>query len=188
MCQIIVGTEEHVKTIRMMNAVRDDLQSDNEFALITSGSFGEGLEMRGSDLDMMMVVKDIEVCEDANVGYKNNTIYFIMDTDNTLPGFVKLRLVQSNVASIFEMCEEIGSDYYIPNYSLRDRFVNKDFPIVHGPSNVFLRAKSYNMLGILFQLVGDTESARHAFELSYTLYPDPKENDALRRLSLIGGT
>ncbi|VDI46964.1 Hypothetical predicted protein [Mytilus galloprovincialis] len=53
-------------------------------------------------------------------------------------------------------------------------------------ANVCQRAISYNMLGILFQLVGDTESARHVFELSYSLYPNPKGNDALRRLSLIG--
>lgn len=53
-------------------------------------------------------------------------------------------------------------------------------------ANVFQRAKSYNILGILFQLEENTESARHIFELSYDLYPDPKVNDALRRLSLIG--
>lgn len=49
MCQNIVGTADYVKQIRLMNAVRDNLTSNNFGTYITSGSFGEGLEMRGSD-------------------------------------------------------------------------------------------------------------------------------------------
>lgn len=45
-------------------------------------------------------------------------------------------------------------------------------------------AISYNMLGISFQLIGDTESARQAFWQSLEIYPYP--NDASRRLELIG--
>ncbi|XP_063416456.1 uncharacterized protein LOC134698095 [Mytilus trossulus] len=61
LCQNIVGSEEHVKTIRMMNTVRDHYQSNEKCIMITSGSFGEGLEMRGSDIDIMLVRNDMEI-------------------------------------------------------------------------------------------------------------------------------
>ncbi|CAG2197153.1 unnamed protein product [Mytilus edulis] len=91
MCQNIVGSEEHVKTIRIMNNVRDNLQSDNRCTLITSGSV-EGLKLQGSDLDLMKVIKDTKVCEDTNVYFEDNT-YFIVETEDTQPGYTQLRLV-----------------------------------------------------------------------------------------------
>lgn len=47
-------------------------------------------------------------------------------------------------------------------------------------------AISYDMLGIAFQLIGDTESARQAFIQSLEI--DPYQNDSSRRLELIGKT
>ena len=37
-----------------------------KFLQITSGSFGEGLEMKGSDIDTMYVQRDVRVYEDIN--------------------------------------------------------------------------------------------------------------------------
>lgn len=53
-------------------------------------------------------------------------------------------------------------------------------------ANNFQQAQSYKMLGITFQLLGDSESAKQAFLRSLELFPDPTLNDASRRLSLIG--
>ena len=47
--------------MRLMNAVMDSVSSDKDLTEITSGSFGEGLEMRGSDIDMMKVLHGFEV-------------------------------------------------------------------------------------------------------------------------------
>ncbi|CAG2192897.1 unnamed protein product [Mytilus edulis] len=52
-----------------LNAVRDNLQSNKDVTFITSGSFGEGLEMRGSDLDVMVVQKRFDVCEELKSRY-----------------------------------------------------------------------------------------------------------------------
>lgn len=49
----------------------------------------------------------------------------------------------------------------------------------------YQQALSYKMLGIHFQLLGDSESAKQAFMQSLELYPDPTLNDASRRLLLI---
>lgn len=91
MCQNIVGTEEHVRIIRMMNAVNDHIASSEAMTIITSGSFGEGLKMRGSDIDGMAVEKGIEVCEDIKVRFDPNISYFSIETDDVKPGFTQLR-------------------------------------------------------------------------------------------------
>ncbi|XP_071127459.1 uncharacterized protein [Mytilus edulis] len=132
LCQNIVGIEKHVKTLRMMNTVRDNLQSNNEWTYITSGSFGEGLLMRGSDFDVMGVVKLIEVCEDTHIDFNADTIRFTMEMEDTQAGFTKLRLVYSNDFNILKVCNEIGGDFYFSN-AFKQRYSTNGFPTVHGP-------------------------------------------------------
>lgn len=86
LCQNIVGTEEHVKPLRLMNKIRDNIQSNNTCTLITSESFGEELEMRGSDLDIMVVWKQIEVCESPHFDFNAGKIHFTIELEDTQPG------------------------------------------------------------------------------------------------------
>jgi hypothetical protein len=44
-CRHIVGSEETVKTKRTFNTINDNLSVSELIIQITSGSFGEGLEM-----------------------------------------------------------------------------------------------------------------------------------------------
>ncbi|CAG2225905.1 unnamed protein product [Mytilus edulis] len=92
-----------------MNNVRDNLQSNKIQTSITSGSFGEGLQMRDSDFDVMWVVKVIEVCEDTHNDFNADTIRFTMEMGGTQPGFIKLHLVHNNYWSILKDCNEIES-------------------------------------------------------------------------------
>ncbi|XP_052076235.1 uncharacterized protein LOC127714233 [Mytilus californianus] len=133
MCQKIVGTEEHVKTIRTMNAVRDNLSSIGKRTDITSGSFGEGLEMRGSDLDLMRVMICYEVCENTNITFDPDKTYFKMTTEDTQLGFTLLRLVHCHEDYIFKLCEQIGGEYYFSNIYIKQRLSNKHIPNIHGP-------------------------------------------------------
>ena len=52
-CHHVVGSEEAVKTRRMFHTMGDNLFHNEVFSKITSGSSGEGLEMKGSDVDVM---------------------------------------------------------------------------------------------------------------------------------------
>ncbi|XP_071124289.1 uncharacterized protein [Mytilus edulis] len=131
LCQNIVGTEDHVKTIRMMNTVRDDVHSNKNCTIITSGSFGEGLEMRDSDVDIMFVMKELMVSEDTPVYFNADTIYFTMDTDYIQPGYTKLRLEHGKVPC--EACEKTGSNFYFSNLSFKRHFSSEIFSTLHGP-------------------------------------------------------
>lgn len=52
-------------------------------------------------------------------------------------------------------------------------------------ANHWLKAFSYNIQGISFQLLGDIESARQALMQSIELYPSTEDNVAYQVLSLI---
>ncbi|XP_052077029.1 uncharacterized protein LOC127715050 isoform X1 [Mytilus californianus] len=133
LCQNVVGTEKHVRTLRMLNNIRDNLQSNKRRIMITSGSFGEGLRMRDSDLDLMAVLKNIEVREDTHIYFNTGKIHFTMELKDTQRGFTKLRLVHSNDRSILKDCIDIGSDFYFSNLSFKQRFSNEFLSTVHGP-------------------------------------------------------
>ncbi|VDH98713.1 Hypothetical predicted protein, partial [Mytilus galloprovincialis] len=133
MCQNIVGSEERIKTIRMMNTVRDNLTRSNIGTIITSGSFGEGLEMRGSDIDIMFMLPYVEIVENMEIPFNLNKIYFVIETYETQPCFTKLRLIFSEEFKILKLCEKIGSEYYLSNVYIKELCLNKSCPIIHGP-------------------------------------------------------
>lgn len=84
--------------------------------MITSGSFGEGLIMRGSDVDVMGVVKLMKVCEDTHIYFNADKIRLSMEMEDTQPGFTKLRIANSNDWSISKHCNNIGSDFLLFKY------------------------------------------------------------------------
>ncbi|VDI58738.1 Hypothetical predicted protein [Mytilus galloprovincialis] len=116
-----------------MNTVRDHLKGDKQYTIITTDSFGEGLQMKGSDVDVMFVMNNMEVSEDTHIYCKVDGIYFTMEIEDTQPGFTKLRLAHCNYQNIFEDCEEIGSNFYFSNSSFKQAFKNNTLPTVHGP-------------------------------------------------------
>lgn len=132
MCKHIVGTEEQVKTVRMMNTVRDNLRSNKDWTVITSGSVGDGLQMRGSDLDIMMAIKYIEVCEETNIPFNPDAIYLAIEIEDTLPGFTKLRILNCIDLSFLKDCEKIGIKHFFVN-SFKEVFLNKFITTIHGP-------------------------------------------------------
>lgn len=115
LCEHIAGNEDYVERIRLMNTIRDNLSNGENDTIITSGSFGEGLEIIGSDLDIMHVLREYDVFEEANIQINRNTAQFLMETENTQPGFVQLRFLHSNDKCILELCENIKSHKYFSN-------------------------------------------------------------------------
>ncbi|CAG2214389.1 unnamed protein product [Mytilus edulis] len=122
MCQNIVGTEDHVKQLRLINTVRDNLSSDEKMTFITSGSFGEGLEMRGSDLDIMFVLKDMKI-QDVKSSSHKKIRYWTMDTDDVKAGFTKLYCENTcgmSNRTLEEVNENSDADFSAYNLNLAD--------------------------------------------------------------------
>ncbi|CAC5424861.1 unnamed protein product [Mytilus coruscus] len=90
--------------------------------------------MRGSDIDLMGVLKFIEVCENIHVPINHAKAYFTMDIDDSQPGFTRLRLIHcNNKFKVLEDCEEIGGEFYFSSIRIKRRFLNPFGLIIHGP-------------------------------------------------------
>lgn len=75
MCHHIVGKEDHIKQIRLFNAAGDNLTYNELIRTIASGSFGEGLQLRGSDIDIVLF-------HNVQPRFLPSMSYLSMDTDN----------------------------------------------------------------------------------------------------------
>ncbi|CAC5388222.1 unnamed protein product [Mytilus coruscus] len=90
LCQRI-GSEEDVKIRRLAFVIRD-IGRNNTF--ITSGSKGEGLNLNGSDIDVMFIDRCAQVYEsEAEVVIEGKRLPFIMYTEDTPPCFTQLYLL-----------------------------------------------------------------------------------------------
>ncbi|CAC5406422.1 unnamed protein product [Mytilus coruscus] len=134
LCENIVGTKNHVKTIRLLNTIRDNGTSTESEASITSGSFGEGLEMRGSDLDMMASSKFIEVYADEKTTHNSMLTYYKMETDDVKPGFTQLLSETNGKKALFQFCEELNGKHFLSSTLFKQfHSYNIDGAIIHGP-------------------------------------------------------
>ena len=133
-CHHVVGTEETVQTRRMFNTIMDNMYHDEVYNQIISGSSGEGLEMKGSDLDIMLVFKDVNVYENVNTARLNSAETCVaIEMDDSKIGFSHLRLIHCNNESISKMCTNIGNDLYLSNQLCKSNSMNKFAEVVHGP-------------------------------------------------------
>ncbi|XP_063414859.1 uncharacterized protein LOC134696836 [Mytilus trossulus] len=133
MCQNIVGSENHVKNLRLRNTVRDNMTSEKFITYITSGSFGEGLELRGSDLDVMHVNKKMEVYENVQTSLNSNVLYLSMETDDVKAGFAQLQVKQNYSPSLVESFEEHNGKHYISNTLYKEALERDSNNVIHGP-------------------------------------------------------
>ncbi|XP_052086502.1 uncharacterized protein LOC127723809 [Mytilus californianus] len=91
LCQKI-GSEEDVKARRITSIVCDI--GSGRFRPIRSGSNGEGLNLKGSDVDLMMISSEFAVYEYfSDMPAQNQKIPLVMDTDDTQPCFTKLKIL-----------------------------------------------------------------------------------------------
>ncbi|XP_071150194.1 uncharacterized protein [Mytilus edulis] len=92
LCQKI-GSEEDVRNRRLAYCISDILEI-SEDGKIYSGSKAEGLDLKGSDLDVMFIDTNYKVYEsETEVILDGLTIPLIMNTEETQPCFTQLRLL-----------------------------------------------------------------------------------------------
>ena len=133
-CHHVVGTEQTVQTRRLFNTIIDNVVHAELYYQKTSGSSGEGLDMKGSDLDIMIVFKYVNVYENVNTASLNSAETCVaIEMDDSKIGFSHLRLIHCNNESISKMCTDIGNDLYLSNQLCKSHIMNKLADVVHGP-------------------------------------------------------
>ena len=122
----VVGTEEMVKVrqdfCRIYDCIQSTTDSYNDNVYYT-GSKAEGLDLPGSDHDVMMDINNqanlliIQKLQDAPTSVHNNVFY--MKTENVSPCFAMLRSVnQVQHGLLFDACQLIDNAMYLSSYLL----------------------------------------------------------------------
>ncbi|CAC5407090.1 NIM1 [Mytilus coruscus] len=132
----IVGSKEVVRTRRYIFTAKDIVESNNSVTLVSSGSKAEGLDLKGSDYDQMIHPNVIRVYESLkDVQYDQSKLLLVMETNDTKPGFTKLKTVNKlylDIDMIHDWCETMGEETYISSKRCREQNL-KDGMIIHGP-------------------------------------------------------
>ncbi|XP_063447769.1 uncharacterized protein LOC134727321 [Mytilus trossulus] len=103
LCQNI-GSEAIVKARRLKCISSDFASSNNLFPCIYSGSRGEGLDLEGSDIDVMRICSSYVVYESDKYIVHNWLPVLVMDTEDSPPCFTQLELYSNvnNLPNIFK--------------------------------------------------------------------------------------
>ncbi|XP_071177883.1 uncharacterized protein [Mytilus edulis] len=86
-----IGSEEVVKARRLLY-ISKDIHKQKHYIVITSGSKGEGLDLKGSDIDIMIIDPLYVVYQSDNDIGQDWRIALVMDTEDTPPCFTQLQL------------------------------------------------------------------------------------------------
>ncbi|VDI72073.1 Hypothetical predicted protein [Mytilus galloprovincialis] len=90
------GTEVDMRKRQQLFITKDLIDNAVESGFITtsSGSLAEGLDLPGSDIDVMFVIRDVDVIQDVrNIKHPIQRTTLLMETDTDHPGFSRLRLI-----------------------------------------------------------------------------------------------
>ncbi|XP_052083354.1 uncharacterized protein LOC127720675 [Mytilus californianus] len=138
LCQKI-GSEEVVRIRRLVSTIRD-IEVNGK--IITSGSKGEGLNLNGSDCDIMIIDQDFKVYQsETKVKRKSFPIPLTMNTEETPPCFTQLLLLHQNIKRTHHLLQKNDRGYMLSS-ELYKRFIlksaNAKFPApffgkIHGP-------------------------------------------------------
>jgi hypothetical protein len=106
--------------------MKDNMFHNEVFTQITSGSSGEGLDMKGSDIDIKNAFKDVNVYENIN-STRFNTVEtcVAMEMENNKLGFTHQRLLHARNHSILKMCTQVGKDLYLSSQLCKSMFIGK---------------------------------------------------------------
>ncbi|CAC5388413.1 unnamed protein product [Mytilus coruscus] len=134
-----IGTEELFRLRQKYYLLFDFLLKCRNEIVINSGSKSEGLELEGSDIDVMFLDREITVFENEAHCRNKKPNVFIMYTQDIKPGFTILKLSKSsfisNESKTFHYLDIWGKDIVLSNVRVKQflKSKNKDFDFVHGP-------------------------------------------------------
>ena len=139
----VVGSEMDIRIRQNVFLIKDNIykRGNTRSTMATSGSLAEGLDLPGSDLDIMIVLKGAKVIQ--NVQHMNSSAKcqtLLMEDSMEFPGFSRLKLIaegdiQYRYTSLECFVETING-MYLSNIVFIHRFIDCYYinnKSVHGP-------------------------------------------------------
>ncbi|XP_063448686.1 uncharacterized protein LOC134728148 [Mytilus trossulus] len=137
-----VGTEIDIRNRQLLFILHDKIHNANHFNItqISSGSLAEGLNLPGSDVDIMFVDDVVNVTRiERNIKHPVQRTEFVMETDTDHPGFTRLRFVAGGKQMNNFLSNECIVNTQAGVYLSTTKFVNRmkqahpnSYPL-HGP-------------------------------------------------------
>ncbi|CAC5415355.1 unnamed protein product [Mytilus coruscus] len=138
-----VGTEIDIRNRQRLCIIHDmiyNATSDNH-TRISSGSLAEGLDLPGSDRDVMYVINNVDVIQNTrNIKQPLQRPTLVMETDTDYPGFTRLKLIAGEVDESLLIPSVSFGDTSKCFYLSADSFLNSiqqlylNMPLsLHGP-------------------------------------------------------
>ena len=136
----VVGSEMDVRIRQKMFPIMDKIcnKMHSEIIKISSGSLAEGLDLPGSDMDMMFVLNCVQFIQ--NVQHmkrspRHSTI--LLDDDMEIPGYSRIKLIaESDHKYIFTKCfDKTKNGTFLSSVSFLRKFIEviKHQKVAHGP-------------------------------------------------------
>lgn len=91
-----MGTEIDIRKRQQLLIIQDMINCENNSVdtQLYIGSLAEGLDLPGSDKDIMYIIKGVDVIRDVrNIKHPLQLPTLLMEPDNDHPGFSRLRLI-----------------------------------------------------------------------------------------------
>ncbi|XP_071142582.1 uncharacterized protein [Mytilus edulis] len=141
------GTEIDIRNRQKLFMTNDMIhnailrQSVLKITKISSGSLAEGIDLPGSDIDVMYVIEEADAIRDVrNIKHSVQQTTLLMENDNDHPGFTRVRLIAGGDGESFFIQPECFESTIQGLYLAVNSFVNninKKIPNVklssHGP-------------------------------------------------------
>ncbi|XP_063406041.1 uncharacterized protein LOC134690000 [Mytilus trossulus] len=139
-----IGTEMHIHTRQRLLMIEDMIQ--NSFASnvrqISSGSLADGLDLQGSDVDIMYIIVNLDVIQNVwGIKHPIQHTTLVMELDDDHPGFTRLKLIANSEdeigITISESCESTTNGEYVSVkaflYNIKQHLVGLHQLSYHGP-------------------------------------------------------
>jgi hypothetical protein len=137
----VVGSEMDIRIRQNMFLIKDKIHNkvDTYRTIVSSGSLAEGLDLPGSDMDIMYVLNDVQVIQ--NVQHMNRSARchttLLVEDDMEFPGFSRLKLIaegdQKYMFTPPECFVETINGIFLSSISFVRQFLKIVKCFVHGP-------------------------------------------------------
>ena len=139
----VAGSEMDIRIRQNIFLAIDKINNNvcTDITQISSGSLAEGLDLPGSDMDIMFVFNDIHIIQNVQHMYRSaRYTIFLMEDDMEFPGFSRLKLKAAGdreyLFSTAECFVDTTNGMFLSNIKFISKFikVNPDNKVsAHGP-------------------------------------------------------
>lgn len=137
-CHPGVGFQENVCVKRFMKDLIGEMFASSISKIILTGSKAEGLVLKGSDDDFMIILRDLIVVQENDAISERDVVnkpILAMDNTGCWPGYTLLRLL--HIGSVpdrkfFDAMKDINGSKYLSSSEFMSQMVSKGYHL-HGP-------------------------------------------------------